>query len=536
MFPSGSPEHRATGAAEPGLSHLRLLIVNLVSIAVAVVAGVVALVRWLRVSQREHYLPGACRRTAHRWIERRPPNLILAAMASLAAAGALAAALAQIDSITAAAVILAVVLAAIFPWPMTVLGREVRLKFTRRARTLAAIVLVLEVVLAVLGFMLGVGAAALALAVVATPLLVDLGASVAQPIERRLLERHRRLAETKLRQIDPFVIAVTGSWGKTSTKGHIRDLISGSAEVVASPASWNNTAGLARTINEHLGERTEVLVAEMGMYGPGEIRSLCAWVPPRIAVICAIGPMHLERVGSIEGIVAAKAEILESAEMAVLWVGEPRLAELARRTAVPQVWSVGPRGTEGARVEVGQEGDDLVVWADGDVVGAVPVASGVHAGNVGCAVAAALAYGIPAAVIARRLPSISNPAHRAVAGANDRGVTVIDDTFNANPAGALAAVNALQATVRGRRAVATPGMVELGDEQDERNEALAQAIVKSGATLLAIGWTNRDALRRGSSGQVVTVPSREAARDWVRANLGAGDGVLWENDLPDHYP
>ncbi len=508
-----------------------------VALAVVAVAALVAVARWLRVSQREHYLPGSCRTTAQRWIRRRPPNLAIAVGALVAAFGSLAADLADAASAAAGLVVLASVLGGVlFPWPMTVLGSEVHLKLTRRARTLAAIVLIFLLVAAGVGFAVDVGGPTVALIVVLMPLLVDLGARVAQPIEARLLERHRRRAEAKLRRVDPFVIAVTGSWGKTSTKGHIRDLISGSADVVASPASWNNTAGLARTINEHLGDRTEVLVAEMGMYGPGEIRNLCSWVPPRVAVICAIGPMHLERVGSMDGIVAAKSEILEPADVAVLWVGEPRLAELAERVAVPELWRVGPKGTDGARVEVDQEGDDLVVWAEGELVGTVPVASGVHAGNVGCAVAAALAYGVPPALVGRRLPGLANPAHRAVAGVNDHGVTVIDDTFNANPAGALAAVHTLQATVPGRRAVATPGMVELGDEQDERNEALARAVVDSGATLIAIGWTNREALRRGSGGDLVTVPTRTAARDWVRAHLGPGDGVLWENDLPDHYP
>lgn len=524
------------GSVTSRLPHVPWAIVTPLSIAVATVAALVALVRWLRVSQREHYLPGSCRRTAQRWIQHRPPNYAVAVGALVTALAALAADLAGATPVAAGLVVVASILGGVFPWPMTVLGHEVRLKLTRRARTLAAIVVVLVAVITVLGIVLGVVAPVMALVVVLMPLLVDLGARVAQPIEARLLERHRRRAEAKLRQVNPFVIAVTGSWGKTSTKGHIRDLITGSADVVASPASWNNTAGLARTINEHVADRTEVLVAEMGMYGPGEIRNLCAWVPPRIAVICAIGPMHLERVGSMDGIVAAKSEILESAHTAVLWVGEPRLAQLAERVSVPELWKVGPRGTEGARVEVDQEGDDLVVWADGELVGTIPVASGVHAGNVGCAVAAALAYGVPPALVGRRLPGLANPAHRAVAGVNDHGVTVIDDTFNANPAGALAAVHTLQATVPGRRAVATPGMVELGDEQDERNEALARAVVDSGATLLAIGWTNRDALRRGSGDDLVTVPSRAAARDWVRAHLGPGDGVLWENDLPDHYP
>jgi UDP-N-acetylmuramoyl-tripeptide--D-alanyl-D-alanine ligase len=80
-------------------------------------------------------------------------------------------------------------------------------------------------------------------------------------------------------------------------------------------------------------------------------------------------------------------------------------------------------------------------------------------------------------------------------------------------------------------------MVELGPDQDEANREFAAAVAKADAVLVVVGWTNRSALMAGAQGgEIVTVGSRPAARDWVRSNLGAGDGVLWENDLPNHYP
>jgi hypothetical protein len=82
-----------------------------------------------------------------------------------------------------------------------------------------------------------------------------------------------------------------------STKGYVAHLLAGSRTVVASPASFNNRAGLARAVNENLADGTDVFVAEMGTYGPGEIADLCSWLPPDIAVITAIGPVHLERFG-----------------------------------------------------------------------------------------------------------------------------------------------------------------------------------------------------------------------------------------------
>jgi UDP-N-acetylmuramoyl-tripeptide--D-alanyl-D-alanine ligase len=127
----------------------------------------------------------------------------------------------------------------------------------------------------------------------------------------------------------------------------------------------------------------------------------------------------------------------------------------------------------------------------------------------------------------------------------DSGVVVIDDTYNSNPEGAARALEMLEAATadeasgdgRSRRAVVTPGMVELGPDQDEANREFAAAVAKADAVLVVVGWTNRRALVAGAKdGEIVTVGSRSQARDWVRSNLGAGDGVLWENDLPNHYP
>ena len=331
------------------------------------------------------------------------------------------------------------------------------------------------------------------------------------------------------------MIAVTGSWGKTSTKNHIRDLLSGAAAVAASPASFNNTAGLSLTINDHMPDGAEVLVVEMGMYRPGEIKEMCSWVRPDVAVITAVGPMHLERAGSMERIAAAKAEILEQARTAVLWVDDPRLDELSRSAPAPTVMRVGATGPD-LDVEVAEANNEMIVRVGGSEIARLGADAGVHPANVGCAVAAALAYGTAPGRIAPRLAALGPPQHRATASRSPAGVLVVDDTFNSNPAGALRAVEDLARRAPGRRAVVTPGMVELGSEQRRANAELARAVVASGAELVIVGRTNRRALLEGAGGEAVSMPDRPAARDWVREHLGEGDGVLWENDLPDHYP
>jgi UDP-N-acetylmuramoyl-tripeptide--D-alanyl-D-alanine ligase len=508
-----------------------------------VIADVVALARWLRVSQREHYLAGSCLATATRWIRHRQPNAALAIVGVAAAIGALALGTSGAGVVTAGIAALA---GAVFPIPMTVLGHDATLKLTRRATILGGIAIVVAVVAGVLLALAGRGAVAPAVLAVAMVALIDLAAALATPIERRLLERHRQRAARTLARVAPTVIAVTGSWGKTSTKNHIRDLLSGTVPTVASPASYNNTAGISLTINEHMGPDCRVLVAELGTYGPGEIRSLCAWLAPKIAVITAIGPMHLERMGTLDAILEAKAEITEGADEVVLWIDDTRLAALADRLTGKKVWRVGSVGASG-RAETGSGQPDVGVHAGdreatvfhaGVPIGSFPVGAGVHPGNAACAVAAALAYGVDDRALAIPLTRLTGTAHRGTTGRSEQGVWVIDDTFNANPAGASAAVRDLARAATGHLAVVTPGMVELGHMQDDANREFAAETQSVGATLVVVGWTNRRALLAGAGadGRVVCRRDRNAAREWVRANLGPGDAVLWENDLPDHYP
>ena len=119
------------------------------------------------------------------------------------------------------------------------------------------------------------------------------------------------------------------------------------------------------------------------------------------------------------------------------------------------------------------------------------------------------------------------------------GITVIDDTYNSNPAGAAAALATLLDADAGRRVVVTPGMVELGKRQRPENERFGEAAARAADDLLIVGRTNREALTFGARDERATIhfmDTREDAVAWVRSELGEGDAVLYENDLPDHYP
>jgi UDP-N-acetylmuramoyl-tripeptide--D-alanyl-D-alanine ligase len=378
------------------------------------------------------------------------------------------------------------------------------------------------------------GAAAAALLV---PQAVDLGLAMTSPLERRLSAGFVERAARRLRAAAPTVVAITGSFGKTSTKEYARHLLAGTRHVVASPASFNNRLGLARAINEGLDPGVEVLIAEMGAYGPGEIADLCRWIPPEVAVITAVGPVHLERFGSVEAIARAKGEILEGARLAVVNWDDPlvrRQVEARPGLAVVRCSAA----SADAEVSVLPHDGELLVRVAGEEVGSIPVC-GIFPMNVACAVGVAHALGVPAGRLGERLAGLPRPQHRGVEGRSDNGVVIIDDTYNSNPAGARAAVERLAAAVPGRRVLVTPGMVEMGRLQSAENRAWAEFAGSRVSDLVVVGRTNRRALlagARGGTARVKVVAHRPEAVAWVGQHLGEGDGVLYENDLPDHYP
>ncbi len=406
------------------------------TVAACALACVPAGVRWLRVAQREHYLAGSVSRFAVRWWRLPPVNPLLAA-------GALGAAVASWWwPLTGLAVAAAV---AAGPLGLSLRGRTAPLAWTRRLRTLAAVAAGLALVALAAGALAGPASAVAVLVALAVPGVVDLACLLTAPLELRLGGRFVDEAAARLARVAPQVVAVTGSYGKTSTKGHIAHLLRPTRSVVATPASFNNRAGLARAVNEHLADGTEVFVAEMGTYGPGEIAELCRWCPPDISVVTAIGPVHLERFGSEERIVEAKAEILASARDIVIQVDDPRLAAVADRMAGEGRRVLRCSATDrGADVCVmrGEDAGRVTTSVGGEVLAAdVPVPSGVHPTNLACAVAVALLCKVDRDDIAERIHSLPTVEHRLQAVRSGAGATIIDDTYNSNPSGAAAALD-----------------------------------------------------------------------------------------------
>lgn len=504
------------------------------------VAAGFASVRWLRVAQREHYLTRAVLQFDQRWWTGTSLNVALRALV--------------VGSIVASlmgywyAAFIAFAIVCIGPIGLSLRGRTSKLQWTRRLRTVAAVeallVMLFTLFVVVAANDLALLAVPLALAALALPLFLEASLWITKPIEARVANRYVRDAKAKLRRTSPQVVGITGSYGKTGTKGYVAHFLAETTTVVASPASFNNLMGLCRTINEYVQHDTRVLIAEMGTYGKGEIAQLCELCPPDVAVITAIGPVHLERFKTEAAIVEAKAEIFAHARACVLNVDDDRLAELADRLRADGklVKRVSANDRHADVLVATLDGRDLEVYVEGSPLGVLHNCDAPPT-NVGCAIAAALECGANRESLARRcaLP-LPVAAHRQVVSTLPNGVTVIDDTFNANPASVRKGIALLRSLAdernATRRVVVTPGMVELGDRQAIENESLGAAIGVVATDLVIVGRTNAHALRRGAAQTAVNIHSARVLSDavaWVRENARAGDVIFYANDLPDHF-
>ncbi|MDQ3659876.1 MAG: UDP-N-acetylmuramoyl-tripeptide--D-alanyl-D-alanine ligase [Actinomycetota bacterium] len=395
----------------------------------------------------------------------------------------------------------------------------------------------------------GTWAVVTVLLIVGSPLLLTAADILLTPVQASINRRFTNQALARLAQIDPLVVGITGSFGKTSTRAAVQGLIAPSEQVIATPGSFNTPLGVVRTINESLEELHHFLVVEMGARHRGDIAELCRLVRPRIGVLTAIGSAHLESFGSLETIAATKYELIEALPedgLAVMNVDDAAVRTQADSTTRVNVVRYGllsefhPHITA-SNLSTTRSGTrfELVDTRSGESCEASTRLLGSHSiGHVLAGAAVALAAGRRPAELVEPIAALAPVEHRLQLIEGAGGVTVIDDAYNSNSDGAAAALEVLQALPARRRVVVTPGIIELGPQQDRANEELGRRAASVADTVVVVARTNRAALLRGANGssaQVVVVDSLAEAQAQLASLLGSGDAVLFENDLPDHY-
>jgi UDP-N-acetylmuramoyl-tripeptide--D-alanyl-D-alanine ligase len=336
-------------------------------------------------------------------------------------------------------------------------------------------------------------------------------------------------------RFDPLTVGITGSIAKTSTKEAVADVLAVRFRTLRSEGNENNEIGLPLTVLR-LGRLDGALVLEMGMYVGGEIADLARIGRPRIGLVTAVQAVHLSRIGTIEAIERAKAELVEALPAggtAVLNADDERVARMAERTAARVLTYGFGSAAEVTAEAIEPAGADGMRFVLRTAAGRQPIALpslGRHAvQNALAAAAVGSAAGLRLDEIAAGLAIRPPATHRGdLIRLGD--VTIFDDSYNAAPASMRAAL-AVLASLPGRRVAVLGEMLELGAGHEAGHLEVGSLAAGIADLLIVVGRgaepIGRAARAAGmSAGRVIEVADRQGALDALQPRLAPGDVVL----------
>jgi UDP-N-acetylmuramoyl-tripeptide--D-alanyl-D-alanine ligase len=380
------------------------------------------------------------------------------------------------------------------------------------------------------------------------------------PVEAFFRRRFVQRARKVLAEVQPAVIGITGSYGKTSTKTYLAHILNGRYRAYPTPKSYNTLMGVTLVINNDLTDNRSIdyFIAEMGAYVPGEIKELCDLTHPRIAIVTEVGPQHLERFGTLENVATAKYEIIKALPPDGLGVFN---------WDNPHVRAMYQRGYPSHRIAVSREIDPTSAAPDGPRFVASGISETLNATsftvtdtqtgqsevfttpllglhnvtNLLLASAVAVYEGMSLRDVAWRVRDLQPAEARLVRQTTAEGITVINDAYSANPTGAAQALRVLGMHTSGRRLLITPGMIELGPLMESENRRLGEIAAQHATDVILVGKKQAEPIQQGllaagfERDKLRVVDTLAESVAWYRVNLKPGDTVLFLNDLPDTY-
>ena len=384
----------------------------------------------------------------------------------------------------------------------------------------------------------------------ASMLLMMLANFIIKPIITHFVRRKLFKAKRKLaKQPDLIVIGITGSYGKTSTKHFLTRILSEKYLVLMTPGSYNTPLGVAHTILEKLRPMHQIFVVEMGAKQTGDIAEICDIVQPHYGIITAVGEQHLETFFSIENIQKTKFELyhaLPPGAKILLNADFPKVADfpLSRKETTAIYYSTQkPLDAYASSIEYSTTGSHFLFCTaeKGDALPLKTPILGEHTiSNITAAVAMARELEVSDKQIQNAVKRLEAVPHRLEIKRQDN-VIVLDDAFNSNPIGAAMALDVLKRLEGKRKIIVTPGMVELGAKEYERNNHFGKQIARTCDKVYLVGVKQTEAIQQGlreenfPEKQLVLCHSLTEAADHVNQDIKDGDVILYENDLPDTY-
>jgi len=341
------------------------------------------------------------------------------------------------------------------------------------------------------------------------------------------------------------VVAITGSFGKTSTKDILYALLWKKYRVVKTPTSFNTKLGVSQTILEDIKENTDIFISEVGAYKRGEIAEIVRIIEPKIGIITALGPQHLERFGSLDNIVQAKFELIEgldSRAMGILNKNYKELVSLANGAKCKMLfYGSSDSDFRASDIKVTLNGTSfLISTPKGTTDMHIPLIGEHHVYNFLAAAAAALELGLSLDEVKDRATKLLPTPHRLEVTKNGK-YTLIDNSFNSNLESARSSFRLFASLDAPRKIIITPGLVELGRIAEVVNKDFIAAASKVADEIIIVGQSNKNYLEDGLKEAKFAPKAVHFADSTQKALILAneiakkGSLVLIENDLPDQY-
>ena len=381
-------------------------------------------------------------------------------------------------------------------------------------------------------------------------IVVFIAMLINMPIEKLVYYHYKRLAQKKMKDMTNLkIIGITGSYGKTSSKNILAEILNIKYNALPTPKNLNTFNGLIMTVNNHMDKFTDIFIAEMGAYVRGEIARLCKLVKPKYGILTTIGTAHLESFGSQENIQKGKFELIESLPpdgFGVLNGDDPLQVSYQRKNKVRVIWI----GIENKDVDVRAENIKCsakgtsfdVVWKDDKKK--YPFQTkllGKHnVYNILSAIACGKEFGIEIEELQKAVLKVQSIEHRLELKKLGNFYQ-IDDAYNSNPVGAKNACEIL-GMMPGMKIMVTPGMIELGEKEEELNEKFGEQIAEVADLAILIGEKKTEPIKEGllkkgfDKEKIIIFNDVRDAYPFIMEKAYENEVyALFENDLPDTF-
>ena len=368
------------------------------------------------------------------------------------------------------------------------------------------------------------------------------------PVEKSIFRHFYRQAYRKINGMHNLkVIGITGSYGKTSSKNILNDILSVKYNTCPSPKNFNTTNGLMITINNHLDKFNDVFIAEMGAFKRGEIKELCDLVQPKYGILTKVGTAHMDSFGSQENIQRGKFELIESLpedgvailnrddelqvsyelknNCKVIWIGIDNEADVMAKNI--------KQTSKGMTFDCIFKGDKTKYKFETRLLGRANVY------NILAGIALGHHFGIEINQLILGVKKVKSIEHRLELKKYG-DINIIDDAYNSNPIGSKMAVEVL-GLMPGKKIIVTPGMIELGEKQYELNMKFGEYISEVCDEVILVGEAQTKPIYDGlmnkkyNKKHIHIINDVKVAFKLMQELKDKETYVLLENDLPDIF-